>query len=322
MVSVKKNINLLNFSYYHLVAIFLLLLAIGIYYMLHFCNDNNTIENIPYGEIDESNQFIRIYPADDVVTNNVLTNNVDKKFPVVYLIHGGFWRAKWNIDNSQLINTVPYFTARGFNVCAIEYRRCGQNNGGGLCGTLDDYISGLKKLYRLSKCDKYSYLDMDKVTVLGHSSGGHAVLWLCSQRTRNLPFKLVQGVALAPICDLIDASLWLRNGDYPVANFLATIGQPNPEVICNKDKSICEGSESVNTNCVFKALLPLPLHTPVTIVQGTADVIVPVDHVRQFVNQATTSSVPIKYVELEGKEHFDLVNITTSYWPYIASQVK
>ncbi len=56
-------------------------------------------------------------------------------YPVVLLIHGGYWRARY--DLTLMIGLAEDLAARGYSAWNIEYRRVG-NPGGGWPGTLMD----------------------------------------------------------------------------------------------------------------------------------------------------------------------------------------
>src|SRR5690349_17163404 len=59
--------------------------------------------------------------------------------PVAIVIHGGFWRAKYDLEYIR-----PFceaFGNAGIATWNLEYRRIG-NDGGGWRGTLDDVASG------------------------------------------------------------------------------------------------------------------------------------------------------------------------------------
>ena len=77
---------------------------------------------------------------------------------MIVLIHGGFWKHKYSIDNSA-IDTLPQFlVAKGYIVYVIEYRRVltvdqlddkGDTNNGGWPNTNNDIISALQLLPEL-----------------------------------------------------------------------------------------------------------------------------------------------------------------------------
>jgi acetyl esterase/lipase len=100
--------------------------------------------------------------------------------PVVVVLHGGFWRARYG---SEIMTSFCEALAdAGFATRNVEYRRVGA--GGGYPATLDDVAAACTGL-----------TDGDAVAA-GHSAGGHLALWLAAE-------GLVRGaVALGAVCDL------------------------------------------------------------------------------------------------------------------------
>ena len=91
--------------------------------------------------------------------------------PVVVLIHGGFWRAKYGLD---LMDPLAGDLCRaGYAAWNIEYRRVGQS-GGGWPGTLHDVARAIDHLAVVAPAHR---LDRDRVAFVGHSAGGHLALW-------------------------------------------------------------------------------------------------------------------------------------------------
>ena len=96
--------------------------------------------------------------------------------PVAIIIHGGCWLSTF----ADLKNTAALADAlrkRGIATWNIEYRRIDQD-GGGWPGTFKDVADATDFLRQIDK--KYS-LDLNKVIVIGHSSGGHLALWLAGR---------------------------------------------------------------------------------------------------------------------------------------------
>src|SRR5215472_3775377 len=58
-----------------------------------------------------------------------------KLFPVVLNIHGGFWRAKYDLAHAG--HLCAALTQKGIATWNVEYRRVG-NEGGGWPGTFED----------------------------------------------------------------------------------------------------------------------------------------------------------------------------------------
>ena len=95
----------------------------------------------------------------------------DGPWPVVVLLHGGFWRAQRTLELMRPL--AADLAGRGFAAWNLEYRRVGQP-GGGWPGTCEDVAAGLDHLARLAGREP---LDLDRLVVAGHSAGGHLALW-------------------------------------------------------------------------------------------------------------------------------------------------
>ena len=94
-------------------------------------------------------------------------------YPVVVLIHGGFWRS--GFDKSLMALLAEDATVRGAATWNVEYRSVG-DLGGGYPGTLLDIARAIDHLAQIDES-----LDLDDVTVIGHSAGGHLALWAGSR---------------------------------------------------------------------------------------------------------------------------------------------
>jgi acetyl esterase/lipase len=93
---------------------------------------------------------------------------------------------------------------RGWVAWNLEYRRLGRE-GGGWPATFDDVAAGIDYLAAL----RDARLDLERVTLVGHSSGGQLALWAGARE--GLPvgapgaapkLELQQVVALAAVCNL------------------------------------------------------------------------------------------------------------------------
>src|ERR1700740_1028784 len=87
-------------------------------------------------------------------------------FPVVMNIHGGFWRAKYDLAHAG--HLCAALTAKGLATWNVEYRRVG-NTRGGWPGTFEDIRNAYRFLPQIAK--RYD-LDAGKTLVMGHSAGG------------------------------------------------------------------------------------------------------------------------------------------------------
>src|SRR5947209_14342486 len=95
--------------------------------------------------------------------------------PVMILIHGGFWRARYGL--SLMTGLAKDLAKRGIAAWNIEYRRIG-DIGGGWPGTLQDVALAADYLRTIGP----TYLiDSQRVVAVGHSAGGHLALWLAAR---------------------------------------------------------------------------------------------------------------------------------------------
>jgi acetyl esterase/lipase len=93
-------------------------------------------------------------------------------FPVVVVIHGGYWRARY--DKQLMTELCMDLAGRGLAAWNLEYRRVG--NGGGWPETFLDVAAGIDALTELD-----APLDLETVGAVGHSAGGHLALWAAAR---------------------------------------------------------------------------------------------------------------------------------------------
>lgn len=101
-------------------------------------------EQVSYG--DHKDQFIRIYPPSEP----------QQAAPAVFVIHGGFWRQKYNIDNALVDGFPSYFGSRGWWTINVEYRRGNKDvddGEGGWPNTNQDILLALQALANCAEND-------------------------------------------------------------------------------------------------------------------------------------------------------------------------
>ena len=92
---------------------------------------------IPYGN-DDSDQFMRVHFP--------LAASASQPLPVVVIIHGGFWKNRWNVSNAAHTTLAPSLAASGDYVAVeVEYRRR-DSPGGGYPGSMNDVAASLRQL--------------------------------------------------------------------------------------------------------------------------------------------------------------------------------
>ncbi|WP_417615257.1 alpha/beta hydrolase family protein [Oceanisphaera sp.] len=228
----------------------------------------NSINIEKYGKSDQ--QFFELYYPDNV-------KNIQGG---VVLIHGGYWRAKFNLE--LMHDLASNLVAQGWVVANLEYRRLG--NGGGWPITIEDVKEGVHKAHSLLK----AACDEKPIIGIGHSVGGQLVLLAHHQ--------LDAVIALAPVTDLTRA-YHERLGDDAVSEFMV---HPPSEI----EDDYAEASP----------MSQLPIGVPALIIHGDNDDRVPVTHSRDFFTEARAVSKNIRFWEIPGLDHFDIINPATSFW--------
>lgn len=202
--------------------------------------------------------------------------------PVVVVVHGGFWRAR--TDRAHTRPQARALADLGLVVVTPEYRRVGA--GGGWPVTGEDVRAAVDAVP--GACAGQGFVP-GPVTAVGHSAGGHLVLWLAATGA-----ALDRVVALAPVCDLVEA-VRRRLGDGATQ---ALLGDLAPEV-ADPMTLLTERGEC-----------------PVAVVHGRQDEPVPVALSRGLVARHPW----IRLVEVDAA-HMDLVDPTSSAWREVVAQV-
>jgi acetyl esterase/lipase len=119
---------------------------------------------------------------------------------LVVLLHGGFWRAKY--DKAYMNAAAISLTDAGWAVWNVEYRRVGA--GGGWPTTFDDVRSA-----------RAAAPPAPRVAAVGHSAGGHLALLLAAHGLVDT------AVGLGSVCDL-QAAVTDRLGDGAAVAFMGS----------------------------------------------------------------------------------------------------
>ncbi|MGA8513448.1 MAG: alpha/beta hydrolase, partial [Burkholderiaceae bacterium] len=121
--------------------------------------------------------------------------------PVLVFIHGGYWRSLDKADHSFV---APAFTQAGACVVVPNYALCGAHSSVTIEDITLQMVRSLAWVYR--NIDQYGG-DPRRITVVGHSAGGHlaAMLLACQwqQFAADLPVQLVRNaMGLSGLYDL------------------------------------------------------------------------------------------------------------------------
>ncbi len=214
-------------------------------------------------------------------------------FPLVMNIHGGFWRARYDLAHAG--HLCAALTAKGIATWNVEYRRVG-NPGGGWPGTFEDVRSTYRFLPELRK--RYS-LDANKVLVMGHSAGAQLALCLAA---RDASLKNV--VSLAGVVDLQQA--WeLHLSGNAVVELLGGTPSQVPEHYREADPM----------------QLAIDHSTTQWLVHGAADDVIPSYFSRNYAQQKKGKGEDVHYLEISTAGHYDLIDPHSQAWPKVEDTV-
>jgi acetyl esterase/lipase len=209
--------------------------------------------------------------------------------PVAVLLHGGFWRAQFGRSIMSAVGAD--LTARGWACWNVEYRRVG--NGGGVPQTIDDVRAAIEALNDLD-----APLERGRLVVIGHSAGGH--LGLCAA---SMP-AVRTVVSLAGVCDLASAARE-RIGEGAALELTGGTPEERPEAYSAADP-----------------MTKLPTGKDVLLVHGDLDDRVPIAQSRAYARAAAAAGDRCELMELEGVDHFAVVDPRSPAWAAIAQRLE
>jgi len=213
-------------------------------------------------------------------------------FPVVVNIHGGFWRAKYDLNHAG--HLCAALTAKGLATWNLEYRRVG-NPGGGWPGTFEDVRNGYRYVSQIAQRYK---LDSSKLVVAGHSAGGQLALCLAAHEA-----SVKNVISLAGVVDLQQA--WeLHLGNNAVVDFLGGEPAQVPEHYREADPMQLKISQSTQW-----------------LIHGASDDTVPPFFSRNYTEQKKKRGENVHYLEISTAGHSDLVDPRSTAWPKVESTV-
>ena len=206
---------------------------------------------------------------------------------VVVVIHGGFWKAAYDLSLGRPL--ADDLVERGWATWNLEYRRVG--GGGGAPETFDDVAAGIDHLAGLG-------LDLSTVVTLGHSAGGHLATWAAS-RTRDERWaggvEVTGVVSQAGVLDLRAAHEAFLGGGAVQALL---------------------GHAPGAGDAAYDPVQQVPLDAPVWCVHGRDDDIVPISQSEAYVAAATAAGARAELVPVEG-DHFVVIDPSSAAWARI-----
>jgi len=217
-------------------------------------------------------------------------------YPLIINIHGGFWRAKYNLEHAG--HFCAALTAEGLVTANLEYRRVG-NEGGAWPGTFEDIRAAYHFL--VQHASEHS-IDVDRIVVSGHSAGGQLALRLAAHEP-----KVTRVVSLAGVVDLRRAyELHLSNN--AVVEFLRGTPSEVPDHYREADPM----------------QLSMP-HAQQWLIHDLDDEDVPPAFSREYASTKQklvgSRKEDVHLLEIAGTSHMDLIDPQSSAWTKVKEVV-
>ena len=208
--------------------------------------------------------------------------------PLVVYVHGGFWRTAFDRRHARPLARA--LADEGAVVASVEYRRVGEGADGGWPTTGDDVRRAVDALPDLLA---EVGVRTGPARLVGHSAGGHLVLWLVATGV-----TCERVVPLAPVCDLGEATR-RHLGDDATA---ALMGGQDP---------------AVADPMVLLHDTPAAADRPTaTIVHGRADDVVPL-----ALSRGLVEAHPWIDLEVVEGDHMAVIDPTSPEWAVVRRAV-
>lgn len=237
--------------------------------------------------------------------------------PLAILVHGGCWTAKLGqlpeaATSLDLLRPLSVALAeRGIATWNVEYRRLG-NDGGGWPGTYEDLARATDFVRELAPKHR---LDIQRVVLVGHSSGGHLAFWLAARH------KL-------PADSPLHTAAPLR-----VAGVVSIDGPPDLESIIGFERQVC------GAPVVEQLLGGSPAEFPARYRQASAAGLLPIgtrqdmliggrlpaqwiDAMKSYAAAAKDAGDPVTVTTMENAGHFDGLNPKGPAWDTVLTTIR
>jgi acetyl esterase/lipase len=249
---------------------------------------------LPYGDLPQ--QFGDLW---------LPKNPAKAKSPLVVFIHGGWWRAEYDLSYAGFL--CDAMRQQGIAVWSLEYRRVG--DGGGWPTTMQDVAAGFDHVAKLAEAYP---LNLQRVIASGHSAGGHLAFWLAGRHhvphTSPLatPQPKVPLHGVVALAGAVDLRLTIDLGGF----FSFSNGAPAVRALL--------GGSPEQVPDRYAAANPgelLPLNVPQILVQGSNDDQIPAGLPQRWQQSAQRQGDHVEVRIVQGADHFDIVDPQSSAWP-------
>jgi acetyl esterase/lipase len=212
---------------------------------------------------------------------------------VVVAIHGGYWRARY--DRSLMEELCLDLADRGLAAWNLEYRRVG--SGGGWPETFEDVAAGVDALAGLD-----APLDLERVSAVGHSAGGHLAFWAASRPT--LPESSPGAGPQVRICAAVSQAGLL---DLKLASQLTPSAEPTHALLGDPE-------EHPDRYELASPRERVPLGIPQLVLHGDHDSRVSIRIATSYAGAARAAGDQCELALLNGIGHFEHIDAGSPAW--------
>lgn len=231
--------------------------------------------------------------------------DADGPHPVAIFIHGGQWKAEFDISHSDKLTDA--LTRFGIATWSLEYRRVG-NEGGGWPGTFLDIGAGADHLRAITNAHN---LDLDRVISMGHSAGGQLAIWLASRAaippesdiSMENPLALRGVLGLAPAADLQG----LYESDFCGEIIEALMGG-SPDAVPDHYRW---GNPAENSLGDLPQVLIIGKHDTIWAPSGI-----------RYYEVAKARGDTVELIEATESGHFEMIDPDSSTWPLVLESAR
>lgn len=210
----------------------------------------------------------------------------DEKFPLILMIPGSAWHKQ------ELYNDIPKFTKlaeRGFAIAVLEYRESDISK---FPAQIEDVSNALE--FITTKAEQFRF-DINRIFVMGNSSGGHVAMMSVLYNTHGLckPLPNIRGVI----------------SESGSTDILTCAKEPLPTWMKVRPSTVLLGIEQVKGNeeiaekasCVMYITEDVKL-PPVLLFHSENDSVVSVENSRLLYDKLSNTHHEVYYYELEGND--------------------